>query len=123
MRRPNEPSTSFGDTEYLRQTIKRTTDGMLLRRLQTILYRMQGKTISQTLELLDIHRDTLHDWVRKWNRGGIDELRTRKSPGRPRKFEPRHKGLVIKKIKGSLKDGTPYTALAIEGYLKKTNPP
>lgn len=120
MRQSIQPDPTFGDISYLRREIKRTRDVDLLRRLQGILYRMQDKPPGEVIELLGIGRSTLHEWVRKWNQGGVEVLRTRPRSGRPRGLEVTGiKDMVVEKIEGSLKDGTPYTAIAIHGYLKK----
>jgi transposase len=80
---------------------------------------MTGKSIAQTCDLIQIDRDTLRTWIRRWNRGGPDQLRTQPRPGRPRKLDLEARDVVVKEIEGRLADGTPYNAILIHGYLKK----
>jgi len=114
-----EPTERFGNIDFIRHALKETKDVASVRRLQAVQFRMQGKTVSEVVSLLNVHRDTVHTWICKWNEGGLEALKTQPRPGRPRKLNAHYKNLTIEKIEGSLKDGKPYTAIAIHGYLKK----
>jgi transposase len=117
-----EPSPEYGGVAQIRAAMKRTKDAVVYRRLQAILCRMQGQTIAETCCHVQISRDTLHAWVRRWNEGGVTRLAEGKRSGRPRKLPPEVKDLVIKEIEGRLPDGTPYEALWLHGHLKKKDP-
>jgi len=80
---------------------------------------MTGKSVAQTCDLLQINRDTLREWIKLWNGGGPDSLRTQPRCGRPRKLDVEARDIVVQEIEGRLADGTPYNAILIHGYLKK----
>lgn len=120
MQNAHIPDTSFGDSTAIRTAISKTRDAAEIRRLQGIRFRMLGKSISEICELLSVHPHTLRRWILLWNEGGIDALRTKPRPGRPRKLDEDIKDLVVKRIEGTLDNGEPFTAIAISGYLKKT---
>lgn len=114
-----EPTQAHGGVVEVQAAMKRIKDAVVYRRLQAILCRMQGKTIAETCREVQISRDTLHTWVRRWNQGGFARLAEAKRTGRPRKLTAEVKDLVIKEIEGRLPDGTPYKALLLHGHLKK----
>jgi len=114
-----EPTQEYGSLAGVRAAMKRARDAVIYRRLQAILCRLQGKTIAQTCQQVQISRDTLHTWVRRWNEGGVEGLLPRPRTGRPRKLRAEVKDLVIQEIEGRLPDGTPYKALWLHGHLKK----
>ena len=117
-----EPTQEYGGVAEVQAAMKRAKDAAVYRRLQAILCRMQGKTIEETCRHVQISRDTLHAWVRRWNEGGVKKLLPLPRTGRPRKLTAEVKDLVIKEIEGRLPDGTPYKALLLHGHLKKKDP-
>lgn len=120
MQEPHIPNTRFGDSTAIKAAISKTRDAAEVRRLQGIRFRMLGKTISETCDLLSMHPHTLRRWVLLWNKGGIDALRTKPRPGRPRSLSGNIKDHMIKRIEGTLDNGEHFTGIAISGYLKKT---
>lgn len=117
-----EPNPEYGGVAEVQAAMKRVKDARVYRRLEAILCRMQGQSIAETCRRVQISRDTLNAWVRRWNDGGLAHLTERKRTGRPRKLPPEVKDLVIKEIEGRLPDGTPYKALWLHGHLKKKDP-
>jgi len=115
-----QPDPRFGDADAVQAAIRKTRDADHLVRLQAMRYRLLGKSVRDVCELLSIHPDCLRKWVRRWNEGGVGALRTRPRSGRPRKIDPDFKDLVVERIGGIDKDGKPWSAIAIHGYLKKT---
>lgn len=114
-----EPTLEYGGLAEVQAAMKRTRDAVVYRRLQAILGRMQSQSIEETCRQVQISRDTLHAWVRRWNEGGVTRLTEGKRTGRARKLTAEVKDLVIKEIEGRLPDGTPYKALWLHGHLKK----
>ena len=114
-----EPIQDYGGLEEVRAAMKVAKEAEFYQRLQAILCRMEKVSIEETCYRLDIHRDTLHSWIRRWNQGGIPALLPCKSPGRPRKLGPEIKDMVIREIDVRLADGTPCHAIVLHGHLKK----
>jgi len=121
MSQPILPTRVHGDAAFLQERIAHTREGDLVRRLSAIRYRLTGKSPEEVCDLLCISSETLRAWVHRWNESGIDGLRTKPRSGRPRKLTDEIRDLVVKKIEGTLDDGTPFTAIAFHGYLKKTD--
>jgi len=120
MRHALAPTEQFGDADAVLAMSRQTRDAAYIRRLSAVRYRMLGRTARETCTLLGIASRTLHFWIAKWNEGGPEALRTQPRSGRPRKLDVAAKSIVVKRIEGKDKEGRPYTALAIHGYLKKT---
>jgi transposase len=114
-----EPTLQHGSLNDLRAILKQIKDVQVYRRLEAIVFRMEGHSIIETCHQMQISRDTLNTWVRRWNEGGLSRLSEGQRTGRPRKLPPDIKNLVIQEIEGRLPDGTPYKALWLHGHLKK----
>ena len=117
-----EPTIIHGDAEWLSQVILRSKDSGQVLRLQGVRFRMLGYSVAETTHLLGVSPQALREWIHLWNDGGVDALATQPKAGRPRKGDYEVYKLVKKWIHGRLSDGTPYTALAIHGQLKKKDP-
>jgi len=115
-----QPDPRFGDADVVQSAIRKTRDADHLIRLQAIRHRLLGKRVRDVCELLSIQPSTLRNWVHRWNDGGVEALRTRPRSGRPRKIDPDFRDLVVERISGVDRDGKPWSAIAIHGYLKKT---
>ena len=120
MRHALTPTDRHGDADVLLPLIRKTRDADYQRRLSAIRYRLLGRSAGETCTLLGIAPSTLRLWVHAWNNGGPEALRTEPRAGRPRKLDADLKNLVVRRIEGLDKDGNPFTALAVHGYLKKT---
>jgi transposase len=113
------PTLQYGDADWLAEVIARTKDAGMMRRLQGVRFRMLGYSASQTQSLLGVSPEALRAWIRRWNDGGVEALRTLLRPGRPPALDAELRDVVVERLSGRLPDGTPYTAVAIHGYLKK----
>jgi transposase len=68
------------------KTIKKVT---MAKRVAVIRLIMQGYYAIQVAELLNVHRETISDYVKKFNHGGMEALLHRKySPGKPPFLSP-----------------------------------
>ena len=66
----------------LRSASARSTDGAQVRRLLALAMVLEGLPRSQAAALNGMDRQTLSDWVHRYNAEGIEGLKSRKSPGR-----------------------------------------
>jgi hypothetical protein len=76
----------------LRRTAASMKDAGHPRRLQAISFVLDGWPRSRAAEFADVDRQTLRDWVERYNEGGVGALATFTSPGRRRDtrgFKPR----------------------------------
>ena len=117
-----EPTTDFGNADFLKKEIRRSHDNQLTQRLQAIRFRMLGKSVEETAQLCGVNRTSILTWVGRWNQGGVNALRTHTRPGRPCKIDSETKDWIVKHVEGTLPDGSPFRAISVHGYLKKKRP-
>lgn len=66
----------------LRLASARCTDGAQVRRILALALVLEGRSRREAATLNGMDRQTLSDWVHRYNAEGIDGLKSRKSPGR-----------------------------------------
>jgi transposase len=66
----------------LRAMASKSTDAAQVRRLLAIALVLEGNARAQAAEQSGMERQTLRDWVHRYNDEGIDGLKSRSSPGR-----------------------------------------
>jgi transposase len=69
--------------EELRGLSSRCSDGEQVRRILAIAMVLDGWDRTQAAEFNGMDRQTLRDWVHRYNKGGVAGLKSRRSPGRP----------------------------------------
>jgi len=119
MRPPQLPSQTFGDIQAVTRMIAECKNRPLSIRLQTVLLRMLGKSVTETATLLGIHRDSVHSWIRRWNQGGLATLTTIPGQGRPRVLNEGDRKWILRQFKDVDDNGVPFTAVTIYSELKK----
>lgn len=66
----------------LRVLSARCSDGAQVRRMLALALVLEGRPRSDAAALNGMDRQTLRDWVHRYNAEGVDGLKSRKSPGR-----------------------------------------
>ena len=74
--------TEFSATE-LRELAAGMRDGAVVRRLLALALVVEGHTRTEAARLNGMDRQTLRDWVHRYNNDGVAGLHSRLSPGRP----------------------------------------
>src|SRR6266851_6888084 len=73
-------------TEYtsveLRALSHRCSDGAQVRRILAIAMVLEGRSRTEAAELNGMDRQTLRDWVHRYNAAGVRGLKSRRHPGR-----------------------------------------
>ena len=69
--------------EALRREARRTQDSDQARRLLALALVMEGASRTEAARSAGMDRQTLRDWVIRYNEEGVDGLRDRPRPGRP----------------------------------------
>jgi transposase len=67
----------------LREQAAKTHDGAVVRRLLGIALVLEGHSREAAATAAGMDRQTLCDWIHRYNEGGTAGLRSRTSPGRP----------------------------------------
>jgi transposase len=66
----------------LRALTSRCSDGAQVRRILAIAMVLENRSRTEAAEFNGMDRQTLRDWVHRYNSGGIEGLISRRSPGR-----------------------------------------
>ena len=79
---PLEITRTDWTAEELRGLSSRCSDGAQVRRILAIALVLEGRDRTEAAELNGMDRQTLRDWVHRYNKGGVEGLKSRRSPGR-----------------------------------------
>ncbi len=66
----------------LRSLSSRCTDATQVRRILALAMVLEGRPRTEAANLNGMDRQTLRDWVHRYNEAGVEGLKSRKSPGR-----------------------------------------
>jgi len=66
----------------LRAASTKCSDGAQVRRILALALVLEGRSRTEAASLNGMDRQTLSDWVHRYNAAGIEGLKSRKSPGR-----------------------------------------
>ena len=66
----------------LRLFASKSSDGAQVRRLLALAFVLEGYSRTEAAEQSGMERQTLRDWVHRYNDEGVDGLKSRSSPGR-----------------------------------------
>lgn len=67
----------------LREAARRSSDSAAARRMLALALVLEGKTRTEAAQSAGMDRQTLRDWVHRYNAGGLDALRNRANSGAP----------------------------------------
>jgi len=88
MGQPIEITRTDLSAGQLRALAGQTNDGAVVRRLLSIALLLDGRSRDQAATLNGMTRQTLRDWVHRYNDLGVAGLGSRTGPGRPRRLPP-----------------------------------
>lgn len=88
MGQPIEIARTDLSAEQLRAIAGKSTDGATVRRLLAIALLLDGRSRDEAAMLNGMTRQTLRDWVHRYNTEGVDGLRSRSGAGRPPRLTP-----------------------------------
>ena len=71
------------------------------RRTLAILMSNENKTVQDIAEKLQVNQDAVYDWLIKFTNFGIDGLKDKPIPGRPKKLKIEHKKDIKEVLKKS----------------------
>ena len=93
--------------------------GRYFKRIQSIKLNAQGYSLPTIRQLLDVHYNSVYQWIRRYENQGIEGLRDQPKSGRPRRLNEADQPLIEAWIKET--PNQPKTVLArIEQELDKT---
>jgi len=83
MGQPIEISRTELSASAMRALAGKIDDGAVVRRLLAIALLLEGRSRTAAAMLNGMTRQTLRDWVHRYNAEGVEGLRSRTGPGRP----------------------------------------
>jgi transposase len=83
MGQPIEITRIESSASALRSLAGKTADGAMVRRLLAVALVHEGHSRTEAATLNGMTRQTLRDWVHRYNADGVEGLRSRAGPGRP----------------------------------------
>jgi transposase len=92
---PLEITRTDYTAEELRALGARCSDGAQVRRILAIALVLEGRGRLVAASLNGMDRQTLRDWVHRYNDGGIEALKSRRSPGRAPALTPLQKAELL----------------------------
>lgn len=79
----------------LRREASRCSDGAVVRRLLAIALVLEGRPRTEAAEACGMDRQTLRDWVLRYNAHGVDGLADRWNGGRRPTFTPEEQAAIV----------------------------
>ena len=70
-------------SDELRALASKNRDGAVVRRLLALAFVLDGRSRSEAAELTGMDRQTLRDWVHRYNDEGVAGLKSGHGPGKP----------------------------------------
>jgi transposase len=85
-------------SDELRRLCGRCSDGAQVRRMLALAMVMEGRPRTEAAEMNGMDRQTLRDWVHRYNAQGVEGLKSRCSPGRTRVLNPSQMAELLKLV-------------------------
>jgi transposase len=79
----------------LRGLRNRCSDGAQVRRILALAMVLEGRSRTEAAELNGMDRQTLRDWVHRYNEAGVGGLKSRRHPGRAPLLTPLQKAELL----------------------------
>ena len=99
-------------TEELRGAARRTTDTYQARRLLALALVVDGASRTAAARAAGMERQTLRDWVHRYNAEGVEGLCDRARSGRPPRLSEAQPGRVGAPGRGRPRSGAPWRGCA-----------
>ena len=114
------PEKRYGDEQGISHLIKKERDSRFVKRLNAIRLLLNGYAHEEVATISGVRRETIWDWVTKWNHGGKEALNS-KHKGSVSQVTPNIMAEIseVIEIKREI-NGRTVTGRLIHGYLKKT---
>lgn len=118
--KPILPEKRYGDEQEIEHILKKERDSRLAKRLNAIRLLWNGYAHEEVANITGVRRETIWDWVTKWNQGGKETLKS-KHKGSVSQVTPNIMAEIseVIEIKREI-NGRTVTGRLIHGYLKKT---
>ena len=96
-----EVKRTWGGKEKLNTLIKAEKNSTVKERLQAVLWRSEKETYTEIAKRLKRRKNTITEWIRRWNKGGYACIFDRERSGRPLTLAPDQENMVIETVNQS----------------------
>ena len=95
---PLEITRTEHTVEELRALSSRCSDGAQVRRILALAMILEGRGRTEAAELNGMDRQTLRDWVHRYNALGLKGLKSRRAPGRAPALSPLQRAALLELV-------------------------
>jgi len=74
--------------EQLRRVVRQSEHVAYRKRCQCILYSFHGMSVSELMEVFDVDRRSIYNWLNRWEKGGLKALQDKPGRGVKPKLNP-----------------------------------
>jgi transposase len=92
---------TWGGKEKLENLIKKEKNTRIKERLQAVLWRLENETYTEISNRLKRRKNTITDWVKRWNKGGYEGIIDEPKAGAIPKLTPEEEKEVIETVNQS----------------------
>lgn len=103
----------------LERLLKSTNTGLYKRARVIWLSATQHLKAPQIAKMVNLHLINVRLWIKRFNRQGIDSLKQKFSPGRPKEIKPQQRKALIKLLKTKPKEfGLSFSSWSLRGLCE-----
>ena len=109
-------------SEELKTLYRTEMNARLARRIHGVHLALRGMTCPEIMKITGSARRTVQQWIAKYNRGGLDELKDKPRPGQPQHLPRRLESKLTKRIAAGPRrsdDVSVFTAPAIRRIIEQ----
>lgn len=96
-----EIKRTWGGKEKLISLIKAEKDSRVKERLQAVLWRLEKNSYTDIADRLKRRKNTVSDWIKRWNKGGYEGILDCPKPGATPKLTQEQEKEVIEAVNKS----------------------
>jgi transposase len=96
-----EVKRTWGGKEKLKSLMQAEKDARVKERLQAVLWRLENETYTEISDRLKRRKNTVSDWIKRWNKNGYEGILDQPKPGAIPKLTPEQEKEVVESVKQS----------------------
>lgn len=92
---------TWGGKEKLNTLIKSEKNSTVKERLQAVLWRLEKETYTEISNRLKRRKNTITEWIKRWNKEGYEGLIDKQRSGRPLTLSSNEENIIIETVNQS----------------------
>lgn len=89
------------ELEQLRRIVRTTSNKVLKKRCQCIMYSFHGMKVQDLMDVFDVNRRTVYNWLNRWEEDGVKGLQDKPGRGLKPKLNPQN-ALHVEQVRKAL---------------------